>query len=105
MEADKPPPLNVKSVPRSARTPLGNLLFCRRFSTARFFRLTPNVTSADLRDTINGKGGNEPTFGGSGDDMLIDGDAQRKMQEESETTRCSAGKRLGPVGRGALATT
>jgi glucose/arabinose dehydrogenase len=38
------------------------------------FRLTPNVTSADLGDDLDGGGGNDMLFGGSGNDLLKGGD-------------------------------
>ena len=44
------------------------------------FRLTPNVTSADLGDTINGMGGDDLIFGGSGNDTLSGGDDNDELQ-------------------------
>ena len=44
------------------------------------FRLTPNVTSADLGDTINGMGGDDLIFGGSGNDTLSGGADNDELQ-------------------------
>lgn len=37
------------------------------------FKLTPQITSADQGDAINGMGGNDIMFGGAGNDALSDG--------------------------------
>ena len=56
------------------------------------FRLTPNVTSADLGDTINGMGGDDLIFGGAGNDTLIGGDGNDELQGGNGDDTLSGGR-------------
>jgi glucose/arabinose dehydrogenase len=55
------------------------------------FRLTPQVVSADLGDTINGGSGDDLIFGGSGDDVVAGGIGNDELHGGNGADRLAGG--------------
>jgi glucose/arabinose dehydrogenase len=55
------------------------------------FRLTPQVVSADLGDTISGGSGDDLIFGGSGDDILAGGIGNDELHGGNDVDRLAGG--------------